>query len=102
MRDIALLAREAPADRIHEKKTVAEVVTRHSTSRVLFVTPEIADFAKVGGLGDVSAALPRALRSRHDIRVLIPGYAQVLAKGAADIEIIGTLPGPRAADRRIA
>jgi glycogen synthase len=27
--------------------------------RVLFVTPEYAPLAKAGGLGDVSAALPR-------------------------------------------
>ena len=32
--------------------------------KVLFVTSEFADFAKAGGLGDVSAGLPRALRSR--------------------------------------
>lgn len=37
--------------------------------RVLFVTSEAADYAKVGGLGDVSAALPRALRRRHDARL---------------------------------
>lgn len=45
--------------------------------RLLFVTPEMADFVKVGGLGDVSAALPRALRQTNDIRVLIPGYREV-------------------------
>lgn len=47
--------------------------------RLLFVTSEITDFVKVGGLGDVSAALPRALRQTNDIRVLIPGYRQVVA-----------------------
>lgn len=47
--------------------------------RLLFVTSEITDFVKVGGLGDVSAALPRALRQSNDIRVLIPGYRQVVA-----------------------
>lgn len=45
--------------------------------KVLFVTSEIADFVKAGGLGDVSAALPRALRQTTDVRVLIPGYRQV-------------------------
>ena len=29
--------------------------------KILFVTSEFADLVKVGGLGDVSAALPRAL-----------------------------------------
>lgn len=46
--------------------------------RLLFVTSEMTDFVKVGGLGDVSAALPRALRQTNDIRVLIAGYRQVL------------------------
>lgn len=48
--------------------------------RVLFVTTEITDFVKTGGLADVSAALPRALRSTQDVRVLIPGYRSLLAQ----------------------
>ena len=34
--------------------------------KVLFATSEFADFAKAGGLGEVSAGLPRALRRRGD------------------------------------
>jgi starch synthase len=50
-----------------------------STLRILFVTPEIYPLNKTGGLGDVSAALPAALRDiKVDARVLIPGYPQVL------------------------
>jgi starch synthase len=60
--------------------------------RILFVTPEIADFVKVGGLGDVSAALPRALNERFDVRVLVPGYPSVVDSGRS-IEILGRLPG---------
>jgi len=61
--------------------------------RVLFATTEFADFAKAGGLGDVSAGLPRALRLRGiDIRVLLPGYLEVLAK-TSDITIVSHLPG---------
>jgi starch synthase len=37
----------------------------------------MTDFIKSGGLGDVSAALPRSLRRQYDVRVLIPGYRQV-------------------------
>ena len=48
--------------------------------RVLFVTPECAPLAQVGGLGDVSAALPAALRKMDiDVRILLPGYPDVLA-----------------------
>jgi starch synthase len=54
----------------------------------LFVVPEMADFVKAGGLGDVAAALPRALRRRYDMRVLIPGYRDVLER-AGGIEIVG-------------
>lgn len=52
----------------------------HNGLNVLFVTPEIYPLNKTGGLGDVSAALPAALRElKVDARVLIPGYPQVLA-----------------------
>ncbi|RBL65089.1 starch synthase, partial [Pseudomonas sp. MWU13-2625] len=60
--------------------------------RVLFVTSEIADLVKTGGLGDVSAALPRAMAHLHDVRVLIPGYPQVL-HSENPIHIIGELGG---------
>jgi starch synthase len=45
---------------------------------VLFLSSEVAPFAKTGGLGDVSAALPRALHARgHDVRVFMPLYARI-------------------------
>ncbi|MXS79774.1 starch synthase [Nitrosomonas eutropha] len=48
--------------------------------RVLFVTPEVFPLCKTGGLGDVSAALPVALRAlKMDARLLLPGYPAVLA-----------------------
>ncbi|MDH1265212.1 MULTISPECIES: glycogen synthase GlgA [unclassified Pseudomonas] len=60
--------------------------------RILFVTSEFADLIKVGGLGDVSAALPRALLAEHDIRVLIPGYRQIVESGRP-IRIVGQVDG---------
>ncbi|MDX8379042.1 MAG: glycogen synthase GlgA [Gallionella sp.] len=49
--------------------------------KVLFVTSEVAPLIKTGGLADVSAALPVALREIDiDVRVLLPGYPQVMAK----------------------
>ncbi|HJZ88434.1 MAG TPA: glycogen synthase GlgA [Polyangia bacterium] len=45
---------------------------------VLYVTSEIAPFAKTGGLADVSAALPRHLARRgHDVRVFVPLYQRI-------------------------
>ena len=47
--------------------------------RILFVTSEIDPLVKTGGLADVSATLPRALRTLGvDVRILIPGYPSVL------------------------
>jgi starch synthase len=49
--------------------------------RVLFVSAEIFPFSKTGGLADVAAALPAALRQQGvDIRVLSPGYPQAFAQ----------------------
>jgi starch synthase len=61
--------------------------------KVLFATSEFTGLAKAGGLGDVSAGLPRALRHRGmDARVLMPAYPDVLSN-AGDITIVAYLPG---------
>ncbi len=56
--------------------------------RVLFVTTEMDDFVRVGGLAAVSAALPRALRSWSDVRIILPGYRDVVEQ-FLHIEIVG-------------
>src|SRR5258706_1877786 len=49
--------------------------------RALYVTSEIFPLTKTGGLADVSAALPSALRQLGvDARVLLPGYRQALER----------------------
>jgi len=56
----------------------------HRDLRILFVTTEFADFTKTGGLGAVSAELPRALRREGvDVRLLLPGVPALLAALAA-------------------
>ncbi len=48
--------------------------------KIAFITSECAGWVKTGGLGDVSAVLPAALREMgEDVRILIPGYRPVLA-----------------------
>src|SRR3712207_231047 len=42
---------------------------------VYFVTSEAYPLVKVGGLGDVASALPKALAERgHDVRLFLPRY----------------------------
>ena len=63
--------------------------------RVLFITSEVFPLCKTGGLGDVSAALPAALRSlQTDVRLLLPGYPKVLAgvKYKSKVAEFNTLP----------
>lgn len=69
----------------------ADILPIHR-KKILFVTSEIADLVKVGGLGDVSAALPRALSRFHWVRVMVPGYPQVINSGHS-MQIIAELPG---------
>ncbi|MGH8743728.1 MAG: glycogen synthase GlgA [Burkholderiales bacterium] len=48
--------------------------------RILFVTSELAPLVKTGGLADVSAALPAALRHLGvDAKVLVPAYPPLLS-----------------------
>jgi len=52
----------------------------HTGARVLFVTPELAPWAKAGGLGEVSKDLPRALSALGlDVRILVPAYPALTA-----------------------
>jgi starch synthase len=77
---------------------------------VLFVASEVAPFAKTGGLGDVAAALPRALAGlrrdvghaaldadaahaadaagdgpRHDVRIVMPMYGRIKEARSAPV-----------------
>jgi starch synthase len=46
--------------------------------KLLFLSSEVAPFAKTGRLSDVSAALPRTLhRHGHDVRVFMPLYSRI-------------------------
>ena len=46
--------------------------------KILFVTPEVEPFVKVGGLADMVGALPADLAALgHDVRVVCPAYGSV-------------------------
>ncbi|MHA2503122.1 MAG: glycogen synthase [Candidatus Kariarchaeaceae archaeon] len=56
--------------------------------RVLWITAELAPFAKVGGLADVSASLPKALHKLGtDIRLVLPYYGFIENNEIADLAI---------------
>ncbi|MDH4216246.1 MAG: glycogen synthase GlgA [Gallionella sp.] len=58
-----------------------KVIFKLDELKVLFATSEVAPLIKTGGLADVSAALPAALRAIGvDVRVLVPGYNPVIAQ----------------------
>ncbi|MFL6580357.1 MAG: glycogen synthase GlgA [Burkholderiales bacterium] len=68
--------------------------------KVLFATSEVAPLIKTGGLADVSAALPVALSALGlDMRVLLPGYPQVMdaLKTKSRVAALPGLPGVPAA-----
>jgi starch synthase len=61
--------------------------------KILFVSSEVAPFAKSGGLADVAGALPKALRRRgHDVRVVMPLYAGIDWNALERLE--GAVPVP--------
>ena len=46
--------------------------------KILYVTAECWPFVKTGGLGDVSYALPKALKKEGaDVRVIMPKYSTI-------------------------
>jgi len=57
--------------------------------KVLFIAAEVGPFAKVGGLADVAAALPRALAALgHDVRVVTPRHSpEAIGEIAASIPL---------------
>jgi starch synthase len=61
------------------------------STRLLFVTSEMAGFVKSGGLGEVSAALPRKMSALCDVRVLMPGF-RALRLVQPVIEVVRKMP----------
>jgi starch synthase len=48
--------------------------------KILFLSAEVAPFAKAGGLADVCGSLPKALAAfGHEVRVVMPAYGSVEA-----------------------
>lgn len=59
--------------------------------RILYVTSEAYPLIKTGGLADVSGSLPAAIKGLGaDIRILLPGYPQVL-ENAFELDGLGSV-----------
>ena len=86
------LSRHARADR-HPPRPLATVGSAGTGAARVFVATEMADFVKAGGLGDVAAALPRAVRGACDSRVLLPGYPEVLQR-LPQLQRVGQVSAP--------
>ncbi len=60
--------------------------------KILFISAEVAPFAKRGGLGDVAGSLPKALKQLgHDVRVVMPAYQHIeesLSENKYKLEIV--------------
>lgn len=49
--------------------------------KILFISAEVAPYAKTGGLADVAGSLPQKLKEMgHDVRVALPGYKMIDSK----------------------
>ncbi|NLL56386.1 MAG: glycogen synthase GlgA [Clostridiales bacterium] len=59
--------------------------------KVLFATSEAGPFLRTGGLGDVSAALPRALvKQKQDVRVIMPLYDAIKDTYRQTMQFLGS------------
>ncbi|MDH3438328.1 MAG: glycogen synthase GlgA [Betaproteobacteria bacterium] len=65
-----------------------------TAARILFVTPELAPWAKIGGLGEISRDLPCALANAGlDVRILVPAYPALTAS-LPDAQCVAEFPAP--------
>lgn len=71
--------------------------------KILMVSAEMSPLVQVGGLADVVGALPAALaRQGHEVRVVVPCYADIDASGQAPADWLGADPVPVRVGQRTA
>ena len=85
-------AAEAKVDKPAEAKVEkpAAPAEKKYKKKVLFVAAEALPYVKTGGLGDVAAALPKALiKEDYDVRVVLPLYFNIPDKFRTTMQYLG-------------
>ena len=60
------------------RPVAGELTSMDEPLRIMMLSAEVAPYAKTGGLGDVVAALPKALAALgHEVRVFLPYYGPI-------------------------
>ena len=89
---VASKAGEKIADAVKaaEEKVDAAPAEKQYKKRILFVAAEALPYVKTGGLGDVAAALPKALvKEGYDVRVVLPLYFNIPDKFKTTMQYLG-------------
>ena len=83
-------AKVAKAVKAAEEKIDVKPVEKQYKKKILFVTAEALPYVKTGGLGDVAAALPKALvKEGYDVRVVLPLYFNIPDKFRTTMQYLG-------------
>ncbi len=63
--------------------------------KIMYLSAEVAPFAKTGGLADVAGSLPKALNALgHDVRIVMPRYGRISPERFGLKEVIPELKVP--------
>ena len=85
---------KAAEEKFDKKTEVVKIdpkpVEKKYRKKVLFVAAEALPYVKTGGLGDVAAALPKALlKEDYDVRVVMPLYFNIPDKFRTTMQYLG-------------
>ena len=81
---------EPQAAKVEQPQPAPKAEAAPAKKKILFVTSEAAPYVKTGGLGEVAAALPKALvRKGYDVRVVLPLYFNIPGEFRRTMQYLG-------------